>query len=392
MKKISLKQKATQRVLKGYPLLVKEDFVQPLNEKEGSLVELTDEQKHFVATAYLAEQNKGAGWVLSLNPNEVITESFYERLFMQAADIREHLKADETTTAYRFFNGEGDGLGGLTIDAYEDYYVFSWYSQGIYEHQKSILRAFENTVTDAKGIYQKFRYKRSDDIVSEFVSGTLAPEPLIIQENGVKYAVYLDDGLMTGIFLDQRHVRRSLMENYSAGRSVLNTFSYTGAFSVAAALGGAVETVSVDLAKRSLPKTEEQFAVNGLSTDHHKIRVMDVFDYFKYAVRKNLLFDTVVVDPPSFARSKKRTFSVAKNYTALLEDVIDITQSGGTIIASTNSAAVSATRFETFIREAFENKGLRYRIMETHTLPEDFHVNPNFKEGNYLKVYIVQKG
>src|SRR5690606_4712934 len=202
-----------------------------------------------VATAYLAEQNKGAGWVLSLNPNEVITESFYERLFMQAADIREHLKADETTTAYRFFNGEGDGLGGLTIDAYEDYYVFSWYSQGIYEHQKSILRAFENTVTDAKGIYQKFRYKRSDDIVSEFVSGTPAPEPLMIQENGVKYAVYLDDGLMTGIFLDQRHVRRSLMENYSAGRSVLNRFSYTGAFSVAAALGGGVETVSVDLAK-----------------------------------------------------------------------------------------------------------------------------------------------
>lgn len=392
MKTIQLKQKAAQRVLKGNPLLVKDDFVEPLNEKEGALVELSDENNRFVATAYLATQNKGNGWVLTLNPNEVITENFYDRLFLQAAEVREGLKADETTTAYRFFNGEGDGLGGLTIDVYAGYYVFSWYSAGIFEHHKAIYRAFQQSVPDAKGIYQKFRYKRSDDVLSEFVSGQQAPEPLMIQENGIQYAVYLDDGLMTGIFLDQRHVRKSLMEKYSLGRSVLNTFSYTGAFSVAAALGGATETVSVDLAKRSLPKTEEQFAVNELSLENHKIRVMDVFDYFKYAVRKELVFDTVVVDPPSFARSKKRTFSVAKNYTALLEDIIDITSAGGTIIASTNSAAVSTNRFESFIKEAFENKGIRYRIMEKHTLPEDFKVNPHFKEGNYLKVYIIQKG
>lgn len=392
MKTIQLKQKAMQRVLKGNPLLVNEDFVEPLNEKEGALVELSDQNNRFVATAYLATQNKGNGWVLTLNPNEVITENFYDRLFSQAAEVREGLKADETTTAYRFFNGEGDGLGGLTIDVYADYYVFSWYSEGIYEHHKTIYRAFQQAIPDAKGIYQKFRYKRPDDLLSEFVSGQEAPEPLIIQENGIKYAVYLNDGLMTGIFLDQRHVRNSLMEMYSVGRRVLNTFSYTGAFSVAAALGGASETVSVDLAKRSLPKTEEQFAVNGISLENHKIRVMDVFDYFKYAVRKKLVFDTVVVDPPSFARSKKRTFSVAKNYTALLEDIIDITSDGGTIIASTNSAAVSTTRFESFISEAFKNKETRYRIMEKHTLPEDFKVNPHFKEGNYLKVYIIQKG
>lgn len=392
MKTIQLKQTAAQRVLKGNPILVKDDFVEPLNEKEGALVELSDQNNRFVGTAYLATQNKGNGWVLTLNPNEVITENFYERLFLQAAEVREGLKADDTTTAYRFFNGEGDGLGGLTIDVYNDYYVFSWYSAGIFEHCKTIYRAFQQAMPDAKGIYQKFRYTRSDGLLSEFVSGQEAPEPLIIQENGIKYAVYLDDGLMTGIFLDQRHVRNRLMDMYSVGRRVLNTFSYTGAFSVAAALGGAVETVSVDLAKRSLSKTEEQFAVNGLSVEDHKIRVMDVFDYFKYAVRKKLVFDTVVVDPPSFARSKKRTFSVAKNYTALLEDIIDITSDGGTIIASTNSAAVSTKRFESFISEAFKNKGIRFRIIEKHTLPEDFKVNPHFKEGNYLKVYIIQKG
>lgn len=391
MKKIPLKQNAVQKVLKSYPLLVKEDFAVPLNEKEGTLVELVDKQEQFVAAAYLASQNKGDGWVLSLNPNETISESFFERLFKQASEKRATLKEDSTTTAFRFFNGEGDGLGGLTIDYYADYYVFSWYSQGVFEHRDMIYHAFHNAIPGAKGIYQKFRYKRKDQKQSEFVSGQMAPEPLIIQENGIHFAVYLDEGLMTGIFLDQRHVRRSLMENYSAGKSVLNTFSYTGAFSVAAALGGAIETVSVDLAKRSLPKTEEQFAVNNLDLENHKIRVMDVFDYFKYAVRKKLVFDTVVVDPPSFSRSKKRTFSVAKNYTSLLEDIIDITSNGGTIIASTNSASVSTKRFESFIQEAFKNKKTPYQILETHRLPEDYTVHPRFKEGNYLKVYIIQK-
>lgn len=387
-----LKQKAVQKALKGYPLLVKEDFAVPVKEKEGTLVELVDKQNQFVAAAYLAKQNKGDGWILSLNPNETISETFFERLFKQAAEKRKNLKEDPTTTAFRFFNGEGDGLGGLTIDYYADYYVFSWYSKGIYEHHQMIYRAFHNAVTNIKGVYQKFRYKRKDNLQSEFVSGEEAAEPLIIQENGIQYAVYLNEGWMTGIFLDQRHVRRSLMENYSAGKTVLNTFSYTGAFSVAAALGGAVETVSVDLAKRSLPKTEEQFAVNGLDLESHKIRVMDVFDYFKYAVRKKLLFDTVVVDPPSFSRSKKRTFSVAQNYTSLLEDIIDITNPGGTIIASTNSASVSTRRFESFIQEAFNHKKVSYQILEKHTLPEDYVVHPQFKEGNYLKVYIIRKG
>lgn len=391
MKKIPLKQKAIQRVIKGYPLLVEEDFSVPLKEAEGELVELVDSRNQFIAAAYLARQNKGDGWVLSLDPQEPISETFFERLFEQAAEKRNHLKENPKTTAYRFFNGEGDGLGGLTIDFYADYYVFSWYSQGIFEHREMIYQAFHNAIADAKGVYQKFRYQRKDQLQSEFVSGEKAPEPLIILENGIQYAVYLNEGLMTGIFLDQRHVRKSLMEKYSAGKTVLNTFSYTGAFSVAAALGGAVETVSVDLAKRSLPKTEEQFAVNGLDLSHHKIRVMDVFDYFKYAVRKKLVFDTVIVDPPSFSRSKKKTFSVAKNYTSLLEDIIDITSKGGTIIASTNSASVSTNRFETFIEEAFKNKKETYRILEKHHLPEDFVVHPKFKEGNYLKVYIIQK-
>ncbi|MDT1939326.1 MULTISPECIES: class I SAM-dependent rRNA methyltransferase [Carnobacterium] len=391
MEKIKLKKVATKRVKEGYPLLVKGDFLSEPKQIDGRFVELVDDQKQFVAKGYLAKQNKGDGWVLTTNPKEEFTQSFFERLFLKAEKSRNTLKLDESTTAYRFFNGEGDGLGGLTIDYYADYYVFSWYSEGIYTHHELILKAFQAVIKDCLGIYQKFRYDlKGKEQVSHFV-GKEAPAPLMVLENGIRYATYLDDGLMTGIFLDQREVRETIREHYSMGKTVLNTFSYTGAFSIAAAMGGASETTSVDLANRSLPKTKEQFEVNGIDAKTQRILVMDVFDYFKYALKKNLSYDTVIIDPPSFARSKKRTFSVAKDYQKLLEEVIAITNQNGVIVASTNAANVTMEKFESFIQKAFETSSTRYSMLEKYTLPNDFKLNPHFPEGDYLKVCILRK-
>lgn len=204
------------------------------------------------------------------------------------------------------------------------------------------------------------------------------------------YAVDLNDGAMTGIFLDQRNVRKALRDRYSMDKTVLNTFSYTGAFSVAAALGGSAGTTSVDLAKRSLPKTIEQFAVNGIDYESQDIKVMNVFDYFSYAARHGLKFDVVVLDPPSFARTKKMTFSTAKDYPKLLKDALAITNDGGVIVASTNNASFNMKKFKTFIDKAFNETGKRYKVLEQHQLPEDFTVPNNFPEFNYLKVVFIQ--
>lgn len=391
MEKIMLKRRATERARKGYPILVLEDFVKEPKLAEGTMIQCIDEHKKFVAIAYLAKQNKGDGWILTTNQTEMINQNFYERLFKEAMDQRSIFKLNEQTTAYRVFNGEGDGLGGLTIDFYDGYYVFSWYSKGIYTHRDLILKAFQAVVTDSNGIYEKIRFETNAKPETDLIFGKSAPEPLVILENGIKYATYLDDGLMTGVFLDQRDVRQSLLEKYAMGKTVLNTFSYTGAFSVAAALGGAVETTSVDLAKRSLPKTVEQFVLNNLNIDDHVVRVMDVFDYFKYAIRHKLAFDVVVVDPPSFARSKKRTFSAAKDYASLLEEVIQLTKPKGIIVASTNAANVTTEKFKGFIEEAFKNQNKSYTIEETFTLPDDFKINPEFTQGDYLKVFIIRK-
>ncbi len=170
-----------------------------------------------------------------------------------------------------------------------------------------------------------------------------------------------------------------------------NTFSYTGAFSIYAALGGALHTTSVDLANRSRPRTKEHFEINGIDPESQSIIVEDVFMYFKYAVRKELKFDVVILDPPSFARSKKHTFSVHKDYTGLLEEAIAITEKGGTIVASTNYSNADMKWFKGCVEKAFSRQNGRYKIRETFSLPKDFNVNPTFPEGDYLKVLFVEK-
>lgn len=391
---IRLKAPFVKILEEGYPLIAKEALVtiQDLQE-EGSILKLTDEKNNFLARAYYGRQNKGLGWILTREENESINQEFFEIKFKQALAYRAEFYADTSTTAFRMFNGEGDGVGGLTIDYYQGYYVISWYSQGIYTFKKMIIDALQKTASP-KGIYQKKRFDTNGQYIEDedFVQGEQAPSPLIVKENDVNFAVYLDDGAMVGVFLDQREVRKRIRDRYAKGKRVLNTFSYTGAFSVFAAKGGAVETTSVDLANRSLPKTREQFEINQIDQSHQRIIVQDVFKYFKYAAKKGMCFDMVILDPPSFARAKKFTFSAAKDYTNLLEEAITITAPGGVIVASTNCSTFDMKKFKAFIKTAFHNQAKPYEILESYSLPKDFKTLSNFKEGDYLKVVCIRVG
>ncbi|MBS4750378.1 class I SAM-dependent rRNA methyltransferase [Carnobacteriaceae bacterium zg-ZUI78] len=384
MEKAYITRQSAQKIKRGNPLLVEKDF-SSISFAEGKVVALYDERQQFVAQALLGKQNKGIGFVFSQNPKETLSASFFENLLYKVYQRKQSLVI--SSTAYRLYNGEADGLGGFTIDMYEGVAVFSWYTQAIYAYADIIIEVFLKVVTECQSVYEKLRYE-NPPFVSRFVTGQPI-ERLVIEENGVKFATYMDDGLMTGIFLDQREVRAYLKEK-CRGKSVLNTFSYTGAFSVAAAVGGASQTTSVDVAKRSIEKTTEQFDVNGLSMDSQKLYVMDVFDYFKYAKKKELVFDWVVLDPPSFARTKKRTFSVAKNYTELLEDAIHITSKHGHIVASTNASNVSYTDFVVMIDKAFKRLKRAYTIEKVFRLPEDFTTLKQVELSNYLKVIILK--
>lgn len=391
--RLKVKSSYVKGLKAGYPLIT-EDAVQNISnvKEEGTIIELFDDKNAFLGKGYYGKQNKGRGWVLTQNSQEVIDQSFFEKKIKKAINHREALFNDYETTAFRVFNGEGDGIGGLTIDHYNGYYVLTWYSEGIYAFKDEVIESLKNIVK-VKGLYEKKRFavkgKYIDD--DDFVEGEQAPSPLIVRENGIHFAVYLNDGAMVGVFLDQRDVRKTIRDRYAKGKTVLNTFSYTGAFSVAAALGGATKTTSVDLANRSRSKTQEQFSVNGLDYEEHDIIVEDVFNYFKYAVRKELSFDLVILDPPSFARSKKHTFSAGKDYPELLAQAIQITEENGVIVASSNCSTFGMRKFKDFIASAFKQTGGTYEVLEEFKLPADFKTHKEFKEGNYLKVVFIKK-
>lgn len=384
--KITVTQQAVRKMKNDYPLIQAEDLIQPVRTNEW--VTFTDSSGKHVAQGYLGKQNKGIGWVLTREERILNQEFFAERLAV-AKNKRSHYYRTNQTTAFRVVNGEGDSLGGLIVDIYHQFAVFSWYNETFYYNREMIIKAFQTIFPEIAGAYEKIRFDSSLP-ESQLIYGEKAPEPLLVKENGITYATYLNEGLMTGIFLDQREVRGYLVDGFASGKSVLNMFSYTGAFSVAAAMGGARQTTSVDLAKRSLTKTKEQFKVNGLDTKDHKIHVMDTFDYFKYAKKKELTFDVIVLDPPSFARNKKKVFSVAKNYGELIEDSVDLLNPHGVIIASTNAANLSAEKFQQMIEAAFAKKNAAFKQVNAYHLPNDFTVYPGFPEGNYLKVYFYQ--
>ncbi|MED3054751.1 RlmI/RlmK family 23S rRNA methyltransferase [Bacillus thuringiensis] len=390
---IKIKTKFIKEIKSGYPLILK-DAIQNLNDvrEEGTIIKVVDEKNNFVGKGYYGKQNKGYGWILTRKESEQINQSFFESKIKSALHKRKQFYKSSDTTAFRVVNGEGDGLGGLIIDYYDGYYVVSWYSEGIYTFRDEIIAALQK-VANFKGIYEKKRFDTKGKYIEgdDFVAGERGEFPLIVKENGVNFAVYLNDGAMVGVFLDQRKVRKQIRDKYAKGRTVLNMFSYTGAFSVFAALGGASKTTSVDLANRSLSKTIEQFSVNEVDYEAQDIIVEDVFLYFKYAAKKKMKFDMVVLDPPSFARSKKYTFSAAKDYKNLLKETIAITENNGIIVASTNCSAFDMKKFKGFIDTAFKEMNGKYKILEEHSLPEDFRTIDQFKEGDYLKVVFIEK-
>lgn len=395
MRKLQITDRAASRIKAGQRLLQSYDFDQPaaaMGQAEGKLVQLHDSHHQFVAKALMGQQNKGLGWVFTLDPDIQFDHDFIDNIIEDAIQARAGLFEDQTTTAFRLYNGEGDGLGGMTIDYYQDYLLITWYTRAFYSQRDWVLQVLTHYLPQTLGVYETKRFELEEgEKAMALLYGQEAPQPLLVKENNQVMAVYLGQDWMTGVFLDQREVR-AFIRSQAAGSKVLNLFSYTGAFSVAAALGGATATVSVDVATRSLERTAEQFAVNGLSapSDQHQIRVMDVFDYIQYAKRHELTYDWVICDPPSFARTKDYLFRADKDYQALASDLLSLTGPGGFCVLSTNHAGIDKDSFKDQIQAAADALPGHYYFMQSFKLGTDF---PTSKDpmSQYLKVLVYYR-
>jgi 23S rRNA (cytosine1962-C5)-methyltransferase len=260
------------------------------------------------------------------------------------------------TTAFRLVNERGDGLPRLAVDAYDGWLVAQFYGDdGPWADRSVRERVLDRLLgLGFDGVYCKVRPKqanvlvdpRREDIAPRLpVRGIPAPDDLAITEDGVPLLVRLGDGLSTGLFLDQRSNRRRVRE-IAGGASVANLFSYTCAFSVAAALGGAARTVSVDASVAALERGRANLERAGVRpSDAHTFVADDAFAWLSRAARRGERFDLVILDPPSYSTTKRGRFVADSDYASLAAAALAILAPGGRLLACTNHRGISVARF-----------------------------------------------
>jgi 23S rRNA (cytosine1962-C5)-methyltransferase len=285
---------------------------------------------------------------------------------------------ERRTTAFRLVNEEGDALPGLAVDVYGSHLVAQIYVSEEWEkpgRRERLLDALDALGFD--GVYLKLRPKqanvlvdtRRDDLAPRLpVRGTPAPDEIVVWEEGVPFGVRLGDGLSTGIFLDQRLNRRSVRET-ARGAVVANLFSYTCAFSIVAALGGAKRTVSVDASLAALERGRRGFGLAGLELGReHAFVGEDAFAWLAKAAKKDERFDLVIVDPPSYSSTKKRRFVAESDYDELVALAAAVTAPGGRILACCNHRGLARQKLRRLVHEGARAAGRE--VVQLKDLPD----------------------
>lgn len=283
-------------------------------------------------------------------------DSNFLRTKIEVALGKRAFLADGTDEAYRLFNSAGDGIDGLIVDRYGEYCLIQFFRDDMDSLADGVRDALLSCVTGfpVRGILLKRRMK-SDcadpqaEYMSELLYGEQPPAGLNVRQNGILMKVDLVRGMNTGLFLDMRGIRERLASLYggTAPSRVLNLFCYTGAFSVHALKNGSASCINVDTSRTVLGRAMENYRVNGINPSQRDFVCMDAAEYLRYASRKNLHFDLVFFDPPTFSRGKKGSFSVTRDYPALL-DLIGRVAGGGMVLSVINTYSVSDADYMSF--------------------------------------------
>jgi 23S rRNA (cytosine1962-C5)-methyltransferase len=371
----------------GHPYLFREALgARPMREPAGQVVEIVDEAGEFVARGLFDPDGVVAVRVVTRDPDEMIDAGAVARRVDAARKLRERVLPPGGMTAYRVLHGEGDLLPGVTVDRYADYLVVHLFTPALEPLREALYDALE-AAWKPTAIYEQKRFKplagEAPRGPATLARGTVAPVELEVAEYGVKFLVDVTAPLGTGLFPDLREGRRSVGERAS-GRKVLNLFSYTGAFSVWAARGGATEVVSVDLAAKAHARARRNLQINGLPESGELI-AGDAFKVLARMHERGRRYDLIVIDPPSFSQAKGRVFSVQKDYRELVEASLSVCAPGALLACCSNTLKLSVDDMDRAIGEAAVRARSRVRVIERRGLPADFPVPAGFSEGHYLK-------
>lgn len=380
----------------GHPWLYREALTVPSGLPAGSVLDVCDSHGQFVARGLYDPASPIAFRAYTLDAAEAVDAALFRRRLARALELRQRLFASEPerTDAFRWCYGEGDFLPGLIVDVYGPVAVLV-FDGG----ERGPARAFRQTIVEivaelgqALGlcaIYERLQRRAGGG--GELLWGKLPGDgdgELTVSEHGVRFHVDVVHGQKSGLFLDQRENRR-IIRRYARSRSVWNGFSYTGGFSVCAALGGAKRVVSVDRAGPALAAARRNFALNGLDPAAHGFFTDDAFTHLAAAVARGERHDLVIVDPPSFAPTEKAVPTALAAYRDLHRLALELVAPGGLLCAASCSSHVNESAFLSTLVPTQKQASRPLRILELHSQPADHPTLPGFPEGRYLKFVLL---
>lgn len=379
--KIAYLKKGKDESLKRFHPWIFSGAIQYFSEEpeEGETVEVRTSSKEYIATGHY-QIGSIMVRVLSFD-HETIDQSFYEKKLAVAFDVRKSIGVvgGENNT-YRLVHGEGDNLPGLVIDIYGKTAVMQAHSVGMHVDRFMIAKALNAVMPEVENIFYKSEttlpYKAELGQENGFLLGGSTED--IALENGLKFHVDWLKGQKTGFFVDQRN-NRSLLQQYSKGRKVLNMFCYTGGFSFYAMRGGAELVHSVDSSQKAIDLTNANVELNFPNDPRHKAFAEDAF---KFLDNMETPYDLIILDPPAFAKHKDALRNALKGYTRLNRKAFEKIQPGGILFTFSCSQAVDKDHFRTAVFTAAAAAGRKVRILHQLHQPADHPINIYHPEGD----------
>lgn len=353
--------------------------------ESGEIAEIYSFRDDLLGHAFLNNGTTILGRMINFSKSDPFDSIRYN--IQRAAEMRKSLFDEEKTNTYRVVNGEGDFLSGLIVDRYNDVLVIQIVASGFNKNKQVVVDELVK-IFNPKCIYEKStspaRVKEGLESIEAELYGSM-PDKVIVKEYGVTFDVDIKTGQKTGLFLDQREMRK-LIGEISFNKNVLNCFSYTGGFSLYSALNGAKSVTSVDSAADAVEISKKNFELNKLGVNEHKFIATDAF---KFLNEDKLDYDIVILDPPAFAKKKQDIPNARKGYLNLNRSALSKMKPGTFLLTCSCSYHIDRYLFESIINRAANETGRTIKVISRQILAKDHPINPFHDENDYLKSLLL---
>ena len=353
----------------------------------GETIDILDSQGKWLARGAYSPESQIRARVWTFQQDEEINIDFFIRRLQQAQSWRDWVAQRDGLDGYRLIAGESDGLPGITIDRFQNFLVLQLLSAGAEYQRPALLSALQHCYPECS-IYDRsdvaVRKKEGLPLAQGSVFGDLPPELLPITEHGMKLLVDIQQGHKTGFYLDQRDSRLAA-RNYSAGRRVLNCFSYTGAFAVSALMGGCAQVISVDASQAALDIAKQNVELNKLDLNKAEFVRDDVFQLLRNYRTQGEKFDLIIMDPPKFVENKNQLASACRGYKDINMLALQLLNPGGILLSFSCSGLMPTDLFQKILADAAVDAGRDVQFIEQFRQAADHPVIATYPEGLYLK-------